>query len=145
MKVKQLILAALLLAPNLTFAAETAKQKVPEPPPAPVEGPPPPFQPQLLKLAETMGSIAFLADLCPDLHAPGEDGTMWRGKAANLAEAEANGPRLKGLLAGAYNRGYLSYEVNYQACTEAAKLSFVRDLAAINTLAAELARRYSGN
>jgi len=131
---------------------ENAKLHRPAPRPvvsAPTEAPPPaeapPYEGQLLKLSELMGTVAFLADLCPDLHDPDQNGEMWRQKAKGLLDAESNNDTLKALLAGAYNRGYAGYEVNYHLCTDTARLSFKHALAAINSISRTLTRKYSGN
>lgn len=142
MKAGILLIALCLINPAL--AAEKPAKPAPAPPPA-IERPPTVFEPQLLQLAETMGGLAFLADLCPDLHETSQSGQLWRDKTAGLIEAEATGPRLKGLLAGAYNRGFTGLEITHKNCTEAAQALYARDLETAHHLSQTLARRYSGN
>ena len=127
------------------FAADTKPAKpAPEPPPI-IERGPTQFEPQLLNLAELMGALAFLADICPDKDGKTQTGQIWRDKTALLIEAETSGPRLKGLMAGAYNRGYSDLEVNYKTCSQPALALYERDLELVHRLSQDLARRYSGN
>lgn len=127
------------------FAADSKPAKpAPELPPI-IEPGPTHFEPQLLKMAELMGSLAFLADICPDGDGKTQSGQIWRDKTALLMEAETSGLRLKGLMAGAYNRGYSELEVNYKGCAEPALALYEHDLEVVHKLSQDLTRRYSGN
>ncbi len=48
-----------------------------------------PFQPRLLRLAEVLGSLHYLRNLC------GEEGTQWRDQMQKLIEAENPAAELK--------------------------------------------------
>ena len=143
----RVILAVLFcgLCAGMAMAVDSAKTHRPAtPPPSPLQDEPPPYEGDILKLSELMGSLAFLADLCPDLHDPAQNGAMWRQKAQSLLDTQAKSDTLKALMAGAYNRGYQDYEVNYHACTDVARTAFSHDLSAINRIASALTRKYSG-
>lgn len=87
------------------------------------EAPPPPYEPQLARLSEVMGALAFLRDLCGD-----KDGDDWRGEMAALLDAEApDGPRREKFVA-AFNRGFRSYELAYRTCTPNARTATARYL-----------------
>jgi len=112
--------------------------------PAPVETAPPidatpPYEPQLLRLAQMMGALAFLRDLCGD-----GDGRTFHDKMTALLEAEARSQSRKETLAGAYNRSFRDYEIAYRACTPAARELVARFLAETARLTADLANRYGG-
>ena len=140
------IYAPAVLAIDTTRPHRPAPRPVVTPPAeAPSAAEAPPYEGQLLKISELMGTVAFLADLCPDLHESDQDGEMWRQKAKGLLDAQANNDTLRALLAGAYNRGYLGYEVNYHLCTDMARMSFKHNLSVINGISSALTRKYSGN
>lgn len=99
--------------------------------------PPPPYQAQLVRLSELMGSLAFLRDLCPE-----KDGGEWRDKMSALLEAEApNGPRRDAYTA-AFNRGFHSYELTYRVCTENAKVASARFLDEAAKISKDVSYRY---
>ena len=81
-----------LLAPRQaaaqTRAAARARSRPPQAQaaPAPQEAHPP-YEPQLLRLAEIIGALAYLRDLCGD-----DDGDKWRAKMADLLAAEKPHP-----------------------------------------------------
>jgi uncharacterized protein (TIGR02301 family) len=109
-----------------------------QPQPAP-EAPPPPYEPELLKLSEAMGSIAFLRGLCTGAEEP-----VWRERMASLIESEASSPARREKLAGAYNRGYRSYALVYRNCTPAAQEALVRLAREGEGLSRTLAGRFGG-
>jgi uncharacterized protein (TIGR02301 family) len=134
---------AVLLCAGLAGPA-FAQQAAPKPPapaepaPAAVE-PPPPYEPQLLRLAEIIGALAYLRDLCG-----GHDGDAWRAEMASLLDAEARTETRKESLAGAYNRGFRGYQLSYRACTPAAQEVIARFLDEAAKISTDLANRYGG-
>lgn len=121
--------------------------------PAPVvEGPPPPYEPQLLRLSEIMGALAYLQSICaaPDKAAPtagkpAEEDHPWRERMQTLMTAEAAGPARREKLAGAYNRGLQGYEYSYRVCTPNAQLARRRFLDEGERLAHEITTQYRAN
>lgn len=108
--------------------------------PAPVVEPPPaPYEKELLRLAEIMGSLAMLRPLCS---AP--DASEWSRRMQILLEAEGSTPGRKERLAGAYNRGYQAYALTYRVCTPSAQEASVRFLAEGEQLARSITGRYGG-
>jgi uncharacterized protein (TIGR02301 family) len=113
-------------------------QQQAEPAPA-VEPPPAPYEKELLRLAEIMGSLAMLRPLCS---AP--DASEWSRRMQVLLEAEGSTPGRKERLAGAYNKGYQAYALTYRVCTPSAQEASVRFLAEGEQLARSITGRYGG-
>jgi uncharacterized protein (TIGR02301 family) len=115
-----------------------AAAKPAEPTPAP-EPPPPPYEPQLLKLAEIMGSLAYLRTLCAAPEAQG-----WRDRMAALVEAEGRTTARRERLTSAYNRGFRAYSLTHRSCTDASQEASTRLASEGERLARALASRYGG-
>jgi uncharacterized protein (TIGR02301 family) len=99
----------------------------------------PPYEPQLLRLAEMMGALAYLRDLCG-----AGDGEKFRAKMAALLAAEGVSEARRELLGGAYNDGFRGYATSYRECTPAANEVISRFLSEAARLAADIASRYGG-
>lgn len=100
---------------------------------------PPPYEPQLLRLAEIMGALSYLRDLCG-----AADGQLWRNKMAALLDAEAQSVSRKERMAGAFNRGFRGFETIYRTCTPNAELVISRYLDEGGKLARDVQNRYGG-
>jgi uncharacterized protein (TIGR02301 family) len=128
-------------------APESAKGQTVDANAAPiVEGPPPPYEPQLLRLSEIMGALAYLQTVCAssgDSPAPTE--AAWRAQMENLMTAEGAGPSRREKLAGAYNRGLQGYAFSYRVCTPNAQLARKRFLDEGAQLAHDISTRYRAN
>ena len=108
--------------------------------PAPVVEPPPaPYEKELLRLAEIMGSLAMLRPLCSAPDAP-----EWGRRMQILLEAEGTTPGRRERLAGAYNKGYRAYALTYRVCTPSAQEASVRFLGEGEQLARSITGRYGG-
>ncbi|MBI3274369.1 MAG: TIGR02301 family protein, partial [Methylocystis sp.] len=122
-------------------AAQRPEPAKPAPAPAPSagqsEGPPPPYEPQLLRLSEILGALSYLRDLCG-----ARDGDDWRIEMATLLEAEAKTAARRQKLAGAFNRGFRGYEITYRACTPNAELAISRYLEEAGRLARNITNRF---
>lgn len=119
-------------------AQQSQPQQQAEPAPA-VEPPPAPYEKELLRLAEIMGSLAMLRPLCS---AP--DGSEWSRRMQILLEAEGTTPGRRERLAGAYNKGYQAYALTYRMCTPSAQEASVRFLSEGEQLARNITGRYGG-
>ncbi len=143
------IMAGVSLAPLLSAAparkepaaASEIADKSPAAPAAPADAAPadaaPAYEPQLLRLSELLGALAYLQDLCGH-----REGDIWRAKMAALLEAEAKTPLRKERLAGAFNRGFQGYALTYRLCTANARAIVGRFLAESGKIAHDVARRY---
>ena len=99
----------------------------------------PPYEPQLERLAERLGTLALMRDLCGD-----GDAATFRTRMAALLDAEARTPAVRDRLAGAFNRGVRGYAASYRTCTPSARLVVARSLAEADRLTRDLASRYGG-
>lgn len=115
-----------------------AAAKPAEPAPTP-EPPPPPYEPQLLQLAEIIGSLAYLRTLCA-----GKEAQDWRQRMAALIEAEGRTPARRERLTGAYNRGFRAYSLTHRSCTEGSQEAASRLAGEGERLSRLLAGRYGG-
>jgi uncharacterized protein (TIGR02301 family) len=93
----------------------------------------------LLRLAEILGALSFLRDICGD-----NDSAEWRRRMAALIDAEGVTEARKERLAGAYNRGFRSYETIYRACTPNAELAITRYLDEGQKIVRDVSSRYGG-
>jgi uncharacterized protein (TIGR02301 family) len=120
------------------FAAQPAKQAPASATPPPVaEEKPAPYDAQLIRLSEVLGSVSYLRQLCG---AQQEDFRAMMGKL--LDSDTANEPRRRERLTAAFNRGYRSFAAVHTSCTDSARAAeqLYRNEGA--TLAAEIAGRF---
>jgi uncharacterized protein (TIGR02301 family) len=125
----------------VTRSAPPAQQQAPTPPPAP---PPqlenlPPYEPQLMRLSEIMGALAYLRDLCG-----AQDGAAWSARMNALIEAEAPSEARRERLAGAFNRGFRGYQVTYRTCTANAQTAMERFVAEGGRLSHDITGKFGG-
>jgi len=104
----------------------------------PGEPPPPIYEEKLLRLAEILGSLSFLRDLCG-----GSDGAAWREEMTGLLAAEQPLPLRRRRLIARFNHGFETYNAVYRSCTPSAQLAITRYLAEGQTLASDVRSRYS--
>ncbi len=99
----------------------------------------PPYEPQIERLSEMLGTLTYLRSLCGK-----GDAAEWRKRMMILLDAEAKGGSRRDRLAGAYNRGFQDYQATYHTCTPSADLVITRFLAESDRLARDLTTRFSG-
>lgn len=99
---------------------------------------PPPYEARLLRLAEILGSVQYLRNLCT------EDGeTTWRTAMQNLLDSETRDePGRRMHLTAGYNRGFRAFASVYTACTAAARVAEERYRREGATLVSEIVARY---
>ena len=103
------------------------------PPSAAVEAP---FDAGLLRLAEVLGSLHFLRNLC------GENGNQWREEMEKLLAAENPEPQRRAQFIASFNRGYRSFEGTYSNCTASATEAITRYTREGESLSRDIAARY---
>ena len=128
--------------PTQPRPAAPAAPAQPAPAPAAPEPPPAAYEPLLIKLAEVLGALAFLTDLCRDAGGTPAPGEAWRQRMRDLIESEATAAGQKERFAGAFNRGYAGYATTYRACTPAGRAAIERLLQDGARQARELSERY---
>src|SRR5688572_33218562 len=95
-----------------------------------------PYEAGLLRIAEVMGSLHFLRNLC------GEKGNQWRQTMERLLAAENPEPERRARFVASFNRGYRSFEGTYTKCTASATEAIGRYTVEGENLARDLASRY---
>ncbi len=95
-----------------------------------------PFEPGLMRLAEVLGSLHFLRNLC------GEKGNQWRGEMEKLLESENPDPERRARFVAAFNRGYRSFGSTYTQCTSSASAAINRYMKEGEKLSRDIASRY---
>lgn len=125
------IAACILAAGGPAFAA-SSKGAAPRPSP-PVK---PPYEHNLLRLAEILGSLQFLRNLC------GEPGAQWRDQMNTLLATENPNADDRSELMASYNHGYRSYSDTYAKCTPSALAAIARYMKEGAKLARQTAIRY---
>jgi uncharacterized protein (TIGR02301 family) len=97
----------------------------------------PPYQRQMERLAEIMGSLYFLQPLCDS--GP-ED---WRAQMAELIALDEPDEDRRQRLAGAFNLGYTAYSRFHRACTPAARTAMTRLLVEAERTARDIHTRFA--
>jgi len=95
-----------------------------------------PYEPGLMRIAEVMGSLHFLRNLC------GDKGDRWRQTMERLLAAENPAPDRKARFIASFNRGYRTFESTYTTCTVSATEAISRYTLEGENLARDLASRY---
>jgi uncharacterized protein (TIGR02301 family) len=127
---------ASLILLTATASPLTAQEQSPSPPQV-AEEKPAPYDVQLSRLAEVLGSIQYLRSLC------GGETDDWRTSMQDLLNADtASEPKRRERLTAAFNRGYRSFAAVHTTCTEAARTAEERHRNEGATLAAEIAARF---
>lgn len=76
-----------------------------------------PYDEKLGRLAEVLGSIHYLTNLCT------EPSNRWREEMEQLLAAEKPEPVRRARLVAAFNKGYRTFDSVYTRCTEQARVS----------------------
>ncbi len=97
----------------------------------------PPYQEQMERLSEMLGSLYFLQPLCQ----PGVED--WRTQMADLIALDEPDEDRRQRLAGAFNEGYAAYARLYRVCTVSAAEALTRLLVEAEELAREIHSRYA--
>lgn len=99
---------------------------------------PAPYEDRLLRLAEIIGSLHYLRNLCDPA---GE--TEWRRAMEDLLDSEtADEPQRRAQLTAGYNRGYRAFAAVHTACTDAAIAAEERYRREGDALTAEIVARF---
>ena len=97
-----------------------------------------PYDPDLDRLAEILGTLHFLRNLCG-----ANEGPKWREEAQALIEAEAPTGTRHDKMVDSFNRGYLGYKQVYRTCTPAAHVVIRRFLAEGARISRDITARYA--
>jgi uncharacterized protein (TIGR02301 family) len=83
-----------------------------------------PYDDKLVRLAEILGAVHYLRELCS-----ADDGQTWRERMKELLDAEGGTALRRARLTRSFNQGYRSYRRTYVTCTPTAQSSIERFLA----------------
>lgn len=105
--------------------------------PFPVLAVDPPYQAQMERLAEILGSLYILAPMC------GHTEIDWRDQVAELISLDEPDADRRARLVGAFNAGYEAYARLHRACTPSAEAAIALLLSEGETLARDIHSRYA--
>ena len=99
---------------------------------------PAPFDNDLQRLAEILGTLHYLRGICGS-----NEGGKWRNEMQALIDAETpSGERRTRMIAG-FNRGYNGFQQTYRSCTPAASVAIRRYIEEGSKISRDLTARYA--
>ncbi len=97
-----------------------------------------PFDGDLQRLAEILGTLHYLRGICG-----ANEGGKWRNEMQALIDAETpSGERRARMIAG-FNRGYNGFQQTYRTCTPAAAVAIRRYIDEGSRISKDLTARYA--
>jgi uncharacterized protein (TIGR02301 family) len=126
MRVKKLLIIAAMLG---CLAA---------PPVRAAEGAAAPYDGDIARLAEILGSLHYLRNVCG-----ANEGQKWRNQMQALIDAEALEGERKRKIVASFNRGYRVFQQTYRTCTPAADIAIRRYLDEGAKIARDITARYA--
>jgi uncharacterized protein (TIGR02301 family) len=103
-----------------------------------IEGGPAPFDNDLQRLAEILGALHYLRNICGS-----NEGPRWRNEMQALIEAEALTGERRSRMVLSFNRGYRGFQQTYRTCTPAADIAIRRYLDEGAKISREITARYA--
>jgi len=97
-----------------------------------------PFDGSLQRLAEILGALHYLRNLCG-----ANEGPKWRNEMQAIIDAEAPSGDRRARMIASFNRGYRGYQQSYRQCTPAADVVIRRYLEEGSKIAREMTARYA--
>jgi uncharacterized protein (TIGR02301 family) len=100
--------------------------------------PPPddrPYDNKLMRLAEILGAVHYLRELCG-----AQEGQLWRDQMKEILKNEGTTAVRRAKLVNSFNDGYRGYRRTYRTCTPSATLATTRFSTEGATIAASLAQ-----
>jgi uncharacterized protein (TIGR02301 family) len=107
-------------AQNATAAQKQHQAPAPTPPKA-VATDDRPYDTQLFRLAEILGTLHYLRALCG-----ANEGQVWREHMRELVASEGTSALRRAKLVESFNRGYRDYSRTYRTCTQPAIVAIQR-------------------
>ncbi|MDZ7823303.1 MAG: TIGR02301 family protein [Ahrensia sp.] len=105
--------------------------------PAAAQSPAAAYDVPLLRLAQVLGSVHYLRNLC------GESSNQWRDKMNALLVVEKPEPTRRAQLVASFNRGYRNFGSVYTSCTPQALVAVEQYMAEGKSIATEINSRYA--
>ncbi len=97
-----------------------------------------PFDGDLQRLAEILGALHYLREVCG-----ANDGQKWRNEMQALIDAETPFGERRRKIVASFNRGYHGFQQTYRTCTPAADLAIRRYLDEGAKIARDITARYA--
>lgn len=126
------LMLGLLPGANHSMAQQGSEANQPQ-----IRALPPAYEKQMLRLAEVLGSLHYLRELCQ-----AGDGLSWHGEMETLLEKEKPDETAKARMIARFNRGFRSFREIYRECTPSAAEAANRYLRQGIRLSAEIPGRY---
>jgi uncharacterized protein (TIGR02301 family) len=104
----------------------------------PIQEQPTPYDRDLQRLSEILGSLHFLRGICNS-----DEGQKWRNEAQALIDAEAPTGTRREQMVASFNRGYRGFQQTYRNCTPAADIVIHRYLEEGAKIARDITARYA--
>ncbi len=92
--------------------------ELPPPPPPPDDRP---YDDKLLRLAEILGALHYLRELCG-----ADEGQLWRKQMEGLVQSEGTTAVRRARLVNAFNDGYRGFRRTYRNCNQSATIAIDR-------------------
>ncbi|RTL55348.1 MAG: TIGR02301 family protein [Bradyrhizobiaceae bacterium] len=116
------LLVAFLILPGLARAQDAAA----------------PFDAELQRLAEILGTLHYLRGICGT-----NEGQKWRAEMQALIDAETPSGERRSRMVAAFNRGYNGFQQTYRSCTPAGRVAIRRYLEEGAKISRNLTSRYA--
>ena len=120
-----LVAAAVAPAPtraqNATGTQKQHQAPAPTPPKPAATSDERPYDTQLFRLAEILGTLHYLRELCG-----ANEGQVWREHMRELTASEGTSALRRAKLVESFNRGYRDYSRTYRTCTQPAIVAIQR-------------------
>ncbi len=109
--------------------APPKQSPAPAPAPQPLPSDDKPYDTQLFRLAEILGTLHYLRELCG-----ANEGQVWREQMRELASSEGTSALRRAKLVESFNRGYRDYSRTYRTCTQPALVAIQRFMDQASTI-----------
>jgi uncharacterized protein (TIGR02301 family) len=106
--------------------------------PARAQDAPAPFDGELQRLAEILGTLHYLRGICGS-----NEGLKWRNEMQALIDAETPSGDRRARMIAAFNRGYNGFQQTYRSCTPAATVAVRRYIDEGVKISRDLTARYA--
>ncbi len=80
-----------------------------------------PYDDRLMRLAEILGAVHYLRELCG-----ANEGQTWRDRMREILDAEGSNAFRRARLTRSFNQGYQSYSKTHKLCTTTARTAINR-------------------
>lgn len=112
---------AMILACVAAFMVAVGGSPMVPPTPAAAQAVEKPYDDRLLRLAEILGAVHYLRELCG-----ANEGQTWRDRMREILDSEGSNALRRARLTRSFNQGYQSYSKTHKVCTTTARTAISR-------------------